>query len=50
MTELSSDLLHLQMHARQDQLRDRAVREQRGVARDRAGRRRTFPWPARHAS
>ena len=49
MTELSSELLHLEMHARQDQLRDRARRESTGVVRDRQ-RRRLLPWVTRHHS
>ena len=49
MTELSSELLHLEMHERQHQLRDRARRETRGVVRDR-DRRRLFPWTSRHGS
>ena len=47
MTEMSSELLHLEMHERQATLRDRALRESFGVVVDRE-RRRLFPWFARH--
>ena len=49
MTELSSELLHLSMHERENLLRDQARRERRGVVRDR-DRRRVFPWVSRHSS
>ena len=47
MTEMSSELLHLEMHERQATLRDRARRETAGVVVDRE-RRRLFPWITRH--
>ena len=47
MTEMSSELLHLEMHERQATLRERARRETAGVVVDRE-RRRLFPWITRH--
>ena len=47
MTEMSSELLHLEMHERQAALRDRARRESFGVVVDRE-RRRLLPWFSRH--
>jgi len=49
MTEMSSALLHLEMHERQEALRDRARRETAGVVVDRE-RRRVLPWITRHHS
>jgi hypothetical protein len=48
MTELSSELLHLEMHERQNVLRDRARRETAGVVRDRERRRLLPLWTSRH--
>jgi hypothetical protein len=49
MTGLSPELLHLEMHARQDLLRDRARRESSGVVRDRRPRRLLARVPRPHA-
>ena len=49
MTELSSELLHAEMHTRQHLLRDEARRQRQGVVRDR-DRRWALPRFARHSS
>jgi hypothetical protein len=49
MTEMSSALLHLEMHERQATLRERALRESAGVVVDRE-RRRRLPRILRHVA